>query len=91
MKWWDTPLGVGETAQHLVRIFSRDGARGIFISASGYTDPAVQQYREALRQRVVFLMNLKEIVDVLDNDGNLAILLKQKVATAITDKNPLIS
>ena len=56
MKWWDSPLGVGETAQHLVRVFSRDGARGLFISATDYTAAAIQQYRDALRQRVVVMM-----------------------------------
>src|SRR5207247_4118679 len=42
MKWWNTPLGVGEVSQHLVRVFSRGGqARGLFISYSAYTEPAI--------------------------------------------------
>jgi restriction system protein len=58
VKWWSTPLGPSETAHHLVKVFSRDGARGLFISASGFTDAAVEQYHDALRQRVVLLMTL---------------------------------
>lgn len=89
MKWWATPLGTGETAQHLVRVFSRDGARGIFISATEYTPAAIEQYREALRQRVVVLMTLHEIVKVLDSNAtDLRTLLKYKINAAVLDKEP---
>jgi restriction system protein len=89
MKWWATPLGTGETAQHLVRVFSRDGARGIFISATEYTTAAIEQYREALRQRVVVLMTLHEIVRVLESTtGDLRTFLKYKINAAVLDKEP---
>jgi hypothetical protein len=35
VKWWHDPLGPGDVAQHLVRVFNRGHARGIFIAASG--------------------------------------------------------
>jgi restriction system protein len=88
MKWWEAPLGPGETAHHLVRVFSRDGARGIFISASGYTEAAIEQYRQALRQRVVFMMTLEEIVGLFNDDADFAELLKFKVTAAVVDKEP---
>lgn len=34
MKWLSEPVGPDEIAPHCVRVFSRDAARGIFISAS---------------------------------------------------------
>jgi restriction system protein len=88
VKWWDAPLGAGDTAQHLVRIFARDGARGLFISASGYTAGAVEQYAEALRQRVVVLCTLEEIVKTLVDGRDLDSFLAECVKAAILDKTP---
>jgi hypothetical protein len=88
MKWWNVPLGPGETAQHLVRLFSRDGARGLFISATGYTDAAIAQYRDALRQRVTLLATLEEIVSALNTEVNLAEMLRRKISSAVLDKEP---
>ena len=88
MKWWNAPLGPGETAQHLVRVFSRDGARGLFISATGYTAAAIEQYREALRQRIVVLVALEEIVGALNDDRDITDLLKHKIERAVLTKEP---
>jgi restriction system protein len=68
MKWWGTPIGVKEISQHLVRVFSRDQARCIFISASEYTEPAITTCRDALRQKVVVLCTLREIILVLEKE-----------------------
>ena len=89
MKWWDPPLGPGEVAQHQVRVFHRDQARGIFISASGYTDAAVQSCRESLSKAVFVLCELEEFVRALENDRPIADLLKLKVDAAIAEKKPL--
>jgi restriction endonuclease Mrr len=90
MKWWSEPLGVSEVAQHLVRVFNRDAARGILISQSGYTDPAVTTCRESLAKSVFVLAKLEEIVFLLEREGSLAELLRAKVQGAIVDKNPLV-
>jgi hypothetical protein len=89
MKWWDPPLGPGEVAQHQVRVFHRDQSRGIFISASGYTDAAVQSCRESLAKAVFVLCELEEFVRALENDRPIADLLKLKVEAAIAEKKPL--
>jgi hypothetical protein len=78
VKWHDAPLGPGETAHHLVRVFSRDGARGIFISASGYTTAAVEQFRQALTQKVVLPCTLQGIVEALDAGTDIAELLRKR-------------
>lgn len=88
MKWWDKPLGTGEVSQHLVRVFTRDCARGLLISYSGYTDPAIATCREALSRMVVVLCSLQEIVQMLEHEANLTELLKKKVRSAVIDKNP---
>ena len=88
MKWWDKPLGTGDVSQHLVRIFNRGHARGIFISAAGYTRPAVSICRESLSQATVVLCVLEEIVRLLECEGDLKSMLKEKIQVAIIDKNP---
>jgi restriction system protein len=88
IKWWKEPLGPGDVAQHLVRVFSRGHARGVFISASGYTTAAIHSCKELLTRAVFVLCALEEVVMLLDNDGDLREFLKQKINAAILDKNP---
>jgi restriction system protein len=91
MKWWDTPLGVAEIAQHLVRLFGRHEVRGMFISASGYSAPAIEQCRSILSQRVVVLATLEEIVRALEGERSLVTMLSGKAQAAMIDKNPFAS
>ena len=88
MKWLKDPLGKAEMSEHLVRIFNRGGARGLIISASGFSKPAYETAKEALAHKVIILVHLREIVDILEELGDLKELLKQKVRSAITEKNP---
>jgi len=88
MKWWKDPLGKGEVAQHLVRIFNRGHAGGILISTSGYTDPAILDCKEALTQKIVVLCELEEFTSLLENRGNLKDLLKSKISIAVMEKRP---
>jgi restriction system protein len=88
MKWWDKPLGTGEVSQHLVRVFSRNCARGLLISYSGFTDPAVTICKESLARMVVALCGLQEIVQLLEREDDLAEFLRKKVRVAVIDKNP---
>ena len=90
MKWWNAPIGVREVAPHLVRVFSRGGnARGLLISYTDFTDPAIAQCRDALSHgAVVVLATLQEIVSLLDRDSDLKGWLKSKVNAAIVDKQP---
>lgn len=90
LKWWNKPLGVAEVSPHLVRVFGRGGqARGIFISYSEYTKPAIATCRDALKGgAVVILCNLQEIVDLFEKEGDLKKWLKAKVTAAIADENP---
>jgi restriction system protein len=90
MKWWDKPLGTAEVAQHVVRVFSREGARGLLISYSGYTDPAIVTCKEALAHKVIVLGTLQELVKLIDREGDLAQLIRQKVQAAVLDKKPYL-
>ncbi len=89
MKWTNEPLGPGDVAQHLVRVFGRGHARGLFVSASGYTAAAIESCRESLRQSVFALCTLQEFVLLLERQGDLRAFLKAKINAAITHKNPM--
>jgi restriction system protein len=88
-KWWTNPLGVDGVAQHLVRVYSRPAVHGLIVSASEFADPAVQQCRHALTQRVIVLAELREIVMLLECHGNFATWLQAKTRAAAVDRNPL--
>jgi restriction system protein len=88
MKWYEAPVGKAEIAEHLVRLISRAEARGISISASGYTDPAIHTAREFLQHKVIALAGLQEIVRCLEQQGDLADLLHKKAQAAQIYKNP---
>ena len=90
MKWLKDPVGVGDFAPHLVRLFSRASAHGIFISSSDYTAPVIKECASALNQRTVFLCSLKELVMLLQREGDLLAFLRKKSQAAIVDKKPFL-
>ncbi len=92
MKWWKKPIGRREISEHLVKLAGRGGhVRGLFISYSDYTEPAVIECRNALnRNAVVVLATLEEIVKLLENEGDLKMWLKKKITSALIDKKPLL-
>ena len=80
------------TNEHLIRVFIRGGqARGLFISYTDFTEPAIAQCRDAINQgSVVVLSKLEEIVSLLNAEGDLKKWLKAKVRAAIVDKQPFV-
>jgi restriction system protein len=82
-----------EVAQPLERLFSRGGqARGIFISYSGFTDPAVATCRDAIAGgALVVLSTLQEIVELLEREGDVKAWLKAKITVAVADKIPFFT
>lgn len=90
MKWLKDKAGLGDVSQHLVRVFTRGSSRGIFISATEFTEPALQTCKEALSKMVVFLCSVQEIVMLLERNGDLREIFRRKLQAAIVDKNPFI-
>ncbi|WP_211373250.1 restriction endonuclease [Paenibacillus faecis] len=88
MKWWGKAIGPDEMAKHLVRVFTRGQARGLFISVNGFTDATVTMCKQSLDKVVIVLCDLYEIIFLLENDGDLREFLKSKIQAAIVDKNP---
>ncbi len=58
-------------SQHLVRIFNRGHACGIFISMSQFKQPAVTICRESLSRALIVLVNLEETYKVLYQEEDL--------------------
>ncbi len=90
MKWVSEKIGVDLISRHLVRLFSRADARGLFISTNGFADTAISQCREALSQKVISLCGVDEIIAVLEAERDLADLIRKKVRAAQLEKEPFI-
>ena len=90
MKWMRAPLGPGDVAQHLVRVYNRADMRGLFISYTPFTAAALDACRDALHQRVVSLVLLEELVGVLQRGENFAAMLRKKVTAAMLEKRPFV-
>lgn len=88
MKWLSTNVDVVDVSRHLVRLYSRSNASGIFISASGYTKAAVNICIEALNQKLLVLCKLEELVNVIETESNLKDFLNTRIRKAIVEKNP---
>lgn len=89
MKWLSEAVGVSEVSQHLVRLMSRSEARGIFISASEFSAPAIAQSKEFLAHKVSVLCELEELVRLLEAaDTSVRDYFREKVRAAIAEKRP---
>jgi restriction system protein len=89
LKWEQETLGREKVAFHLVRIFSRGLAGGIIISYSDYSPASITDCKEALREKVVILCKVQEIVQAIDLDSDIKKMLEAKIDAAVIHKNPL--
>ena len=91
MKWLKDPVSVEKISQHLVRVFNHPSSRGIFISYSEYTAPAIATCRESLNNQVVIVLcTIEEFVRLLEKEANLKDFLITKIQHSIVDKQPFV-
>lgn len=91
MKWHTDRLGPELVNSLLSGLFLRpDVVGGMFVSASGYTKPAVQQCREFLSNKLVVLTELRELVQLVEQDAPLTDFVNAKRNAALLEKKPLI-
>lgn len=90
VKWEQETLGREKVSSHLVRVFSRGLAGGIFISYSDYSSGAYKDCKEALREKVIVLCRLDEFVRALEEDIDLIEILHRKIDAAIINKDPFL-
>ena len=89
MKWHAERLGPEHVHTHMGRVFSRGEVRGVLVSASGYTDAAIEAARAANVLRLCVLFELQEVLACVEGSHDLREVLKTKAAAASLDKNPL--
>jgi hypothetical protein len=88
-KWLATPMGVEHVNPHISRLFVRGDARGLVLSASGYTSSAVAAARDALSVKTVILCELEELLRLFGTDTPLVQYLRYKIQAAVLNKQPL--
>lgn len=88
MKWISTPVGVSELGSHMMRLFAREGVRGLFISNSDFAASAIAECVTHSNNKTMALCTLREIVMLLSDERDLIALLRSKVRAAILDKKP---
>lgn len=89
-KWHAEPIGRADVSPHLVSVYSRGDVYGLYISFSKFTDPAIEEVRNALTQKVVVLAEVREILMLLETeDTSISDWLKDKIRAARVDRNPL--
>lgn len=84
-KWHKKPIDVQDVQVLLARLFLRPEARGIFISASGYTQAAIEIQRQAASQKVLLLCRLEEIVRALESAESIGQFFRDKANQAIAE------
>ncbi len=90
MKWLKNPVSKGDVAEHLVRVFGRNSSRGIFISYSEFSGPAVETCKESLGQAVMVLCTLEELVHLVDKEADVKEFLNAKIQRCIVEKEPFV-
>jgi restriction system protein len=89
MKWKKESIGGDDVFSHLGRIYHRANAHGIFISASGYSPSGITAAKEALVKNALLIMfDLEEFVKIIDNELDFKNYLRDKIKSAIIDKEP---
>lgn len=88
MKWHTANLGPGDVARHVVRVCGRPETRGILISNTPLTPGALQVVQDGLKERVFFLIDLEEVVQLISREIPLQELLRAKSEAAEIHRNP---
>ena len=89
VKWRNEPVDLDAMQSHLFRLFRRPDARGLFVSASGYTAPAIDACRDVLSQKLMVLAELNELVLLLEGDDHsLEAWIGKKASVAVGERKP---
>lgn len=87
-KWLAGPIDLPDLSRHLVRLWGRADCGGLVIGVNGFTAAAIAEATRALRDRVVVLCDLAEIVQILETDDDIAQYLRARIQQAILDRRP---
>lgn len=87
-KFWSENLGVGDVAQHMVRVAHRGEMRGIFVVHPGYSEAAILSVKSELHRAVFVLCTVEELVNLFETDTSISVWLRKKVRHAMLDQDP---
>ena len=88
MKWLKESVGIVDVSRHISRVITRGECRGLFISYSGYTKPAIATCKEAMKDAPIVLCTLREFVMLIENEASVEDFLRTKIRRLIIDKQP---
>lgn len=88
MKWWTPPVDVVPMSRVLSNLYGRAVVAGLVISASGYTQPAIEMCKTALAQKVVVLSDVQELVLLLEQEADIRKWLRAKLEYASIHRDP---
>lgn len=88
VKWWGDAVDLPAMSSHLIRLFRRPDTRGLFFSSSGYTEAAIAACRDVLRERLMVLAELNELIFLLEGDRALEDWVGAKAALVVAERNP---
>jgi restriction system protein len=87
VKWEKDPLGVEPVARHCMRVFGRPpSVRGLLISQSGVTEPAAAMCREHIKDRMLGVCELRDLVMVVDQRRDVEQYLRDGFRRLALDK-----
>lgn len=81
---------VDDLGAHMMRLFARSDARGVFITNSDFTSSAITECITHSTQKTMVLCTLRENVMLLMNECDLAKFICDKVRAAVIDKKPYV-
>lgn len=87
-KFYSANLGVGDVAQHMVRVSRRSGIRGLFVVHPGFSAAAIESVKDELHRSVFVLATIEELVRVFESDAPLTDWLRNKARHAAIDRDP---
>ena len=87
-KFYSANLGVGEVAQHMVRVSRRSGVRGLFVVHPGFSAAAIESVKAELHRSVFVLATVEELVHVFESNVPLTDWLRNKARHASIDRDP---
>lgn len=90
VKCLTSEVSVDDVSRHLVRVYHRHSSRGLFVSTTPFSRPALGACTEALQRTVITLCLLEELIEVLEHHGDLRRFLKVKIQAAVVDKKPFV-
>jgi hypothetical protein len=93
IKWWEGRVEQKELSAFACKVFMRSESRvrGLFISASPYTEASVNVAEQACaRDRAIILFSLREFFDVVNADGDIRELIRDRIRL-LADKKRVIA